>query len=313
MGRTSSTGSRPFTCFLMPRFATPLSTTACRACGSVCPLSKKWNASRRCGLSVSTGGWRTRARKNRQSGRVRMQQTRERFPLVCTDKLFNDFVEYSTVQMRNNDLDPEYLVLGHFTQGASLENAVWATILHVSYCHIISLLLALQRFPEPAPLDDWALKLPIFVDRRNLRGGKLGQHINHWLEVKHAYGGLVPYLTDQFGDSPTDNWLSLRQKLLAIWGNGRWAGYKTAEILWRIHGFAVYPTDMDNSNSSGPRKGLAFFYGPVAGNTPAVIAHLDAQAEDLLARLQAEGIDIEIDELETMLCEFHSMPEGRYY
>src|SRR5260221_13766312 len=138
MGRTSCTGSRPFTCSLMPRFATPLSTTVCRACGSVCRLSKKWNASRGCAQSVSTGGWRTRARKNRQSGRVRMQQTRERFSLVCTGKLFEDFVEYSTVQMRNNDLDPEYLALGHLTQGASRENPVCATISPVTYSHIIS-------------------------------------------------------------------------------------------------------------------------------------------------------------------------------
>jgi hypothetical protein len=234
--------------------------------------------------------------------------------MLKNTELYDDFVQYSIIQMANNDLDPEYLVLEDFVLDVSLEQGLWATLLHAGYCHVVSALIAFSLCPYPCDLPEYCYTLPIEVERRGFRGGRLRTYIHNLLTIRREWGSFVNYFTDQFGSRPEENWFILRNKLQQIWGNGRWATYKTGEVMMIVNKLNVLPTDMDNSHSSGPRMGLGMLYEPVLGNTHIGIKKLDNQALDLLKRLtQLEGVDIRIDQLETMLCEFHSMAVGRYY
>jgi len=113
---------------------------------------------------------------------------------------------------------------------------------------------------------------------------------------------------------PQESWRRLQRLLRQPYGNGRWAAYKTGEILMKVNGYRLEPTDMGNDFSTGPRQGLALFFDVVKGNGPDALRELDKQGELLRLTLAYDyGIVLPIEELETALCDFHALTDGRYY
>jgi hypothetical protein len=100
-------------------------------------------------------------------------------------------------------------------------------------------------------------------------------------------------------------------------GFGPWIAFKVADMIERLEIFPVSFSPMDIFNMfAPPRKGaelMAEMYGPHSGTTPYLWAYnqLIGQLGTLKAPPRFER-RINIQEIETVLCKFHSHTHGRY-
>lgn len=240
--------------------------------------------------------------------------------------LLDDLVAFSRLQLESQDVDPLYPILAHLQKGMDGDLAITHTLRYVAYYNVASSEragLALgqarhdYRLARPDLGDPWieTLKYPTGVERRGLRTReKMERHLVSLDAHAAAYGGWWSWLTSRFVGNPLADWTELRDTLMTAWGNGRWASYKTAEILMKVNGFPVTAKDMGHDSSSGPRQGLEMFYaGLPKGNTEAALVTLDRCSRNLHARVGELGLSLGIEQLETMLCDFHAMADGRYY
>ena len=139
------------------------------------------------------------------------------------------------------------------------------------------------------------------------------RHLDDVLARIYGAGSISAWLTSRFVGDPRHDWQALRATWTEAWGNGRWASYKLAEVLMTVNGWPIEATDMGNDGSTGPRKGLAMLYGPVAGDSKAAVRELDRQGVDLQDRLAGCGVVLGIEQVETALCDFHNLAHGAYY
>lgn len=243
--------------------------------------------------------------------------------LRVSGKLWDDFVAFSRGQLACQDVDPVYPVLRILQGEMGKEQALWHTLLYVAYYNIASATEAFAYVNWPGVMPEDLSKLPTGTERRGLRGGEpLNRHLASLIEIVSAEGSLTAWLMgwaeldwDEFGvEERYEAYRIVRDtKLREPWGNGRWAAYKTAEILQKVNGLPLLATDMGNDESTGPRQGLELLYGPVQGNSEDAIAQLDAWGESTRTKLWREGVLCSIDEVETLLCDFHAMASGHYY
>jgi hypothetical protein len=233
--------------------------------------------------------------------------------MIMSAKVFEDFAFFCQHQLVSKDVDPVYPLLRLLVSPLLEEQALWHTLLYVGYYSLPSSRAAFDRVPSVDALPLSLSRLPTGVERRGFRGGTITRHVDSLLYLHETFGSLKAWLCQEFGRDIRQNWIHLQNTLQQAWGNGRWAAYKTGEILQKVHDFPVQPTDMGHEFSTGPRHGLALFYGNAWGNAPDAIQTLNAQGENLLQCLAEQGIHMGIEQLETMLCDFYSLVGGRYY
>lgn len=230
---------------------------------------------------------------------------------------FDVFQQFHTIQVDSCDVDPVYPVLSRVLTGATAEQRMWAALLHVAYYDLGSALAVYAACPTPRVPPEALLRLPCGTERRAHRDPRvLARHLAALTDLYHLHGGLTQWLGDVLhGGYPAAN-----ATLMSVWGNGRWASYKSCELLAHVMHAAepawagIIPTDMGHANSSGPRHGLELLLLDLpTGNTPTAIAYLDAVSADLCADLSASGADGTVCTVETSLCDFHGLANGRYY
>lgn len=231
--------------------------------------------------------------------------------------LFPDLVKFSKHHIKSKDIDPVYPVLAYLQRKMDEETALWHSTLYVAWYNIASGVSAFTLNPEFPPkklkiFQQW----PTATERRGHRDWtKLLEHLSHYVQLAREMGSQRNLLTGSgigavYGPS---DWERVFNRLQVIYGNGRWAAYKMCEILRRVHGWPIQAPDIGNRFSSGPRAGLALFYTPPEKQNEAAIDKLDRQAADLRTRLTDKGLKVDFEELETILCDFHSLHQGRYY
>lgn len=231
------------------------------------------------------------------------------------ERRVDDLTRFAELQIKSLDIDPAYPLLKWMERDMEPEQALWRSIVYVAY-HSLPSSEAVFQVVEPGGIvQGAAARLPTDVERRGLRGGMpMTLHFESWAKVIELHGSLTAFFKEAIVDGdPKESWRRMVKLVQTIRGNGRWAGYKLAEVLMKSNGWPLEPPDMGNENSTGPRQGLALFFDVVHGNSPAAIRQLDEQGwilQDLLAR---RGLPIAIEELETCLCDFHAMADGRYY
>ena len=225
--------------------------------------------------------------------------------------LWQDYVAFHTEQIVSWDIDPIYPVLQYINKDVDNESALWLTFLHVAYYHIGSALAVWHEHPYPVVPSDAMLRLPCGTERRAHRSpDKLKRHLTHLLE--HA--PIETFVQRAITSDPRRSWSRMEIMLQSIWGNGRWATYKTSEMLMKVNGLPLEATDMGHKNGSGSKHGLKLLYpNAPTGNTQRDIMLLDRMSLELVERLRAEGAPATLETAETSLCDFHSMLEGRYY
>lgn len=234
-------------------------------------------------------------------------------------------VRFGRHLIRSMDIDPVYPVLVKLHDQMDTEESYWHSLLYVGWYHLPVAHSAWLRWPRPRDKRmytnrkwmEQASKWPTGIERRSNRGGKVFQHLEAFCKATD-HVSLEQWFRTGMVKAPTlakrhQNWRVLNERLQAIWGNGRWAAYKHCEILRRVHGLPVEAPDMGHRHSSGPREGLETLYGPLEGQGEAVIAVLDARGRDLQKRLKEAGLRADIEELETILCNWKSLLKGKYY
>lgn len=236
------------------------------------------------------------------------------------NSLFEDYVSFHRVEIANRDVDPVYPVLKSIGDALdwTLEMRVRSVFLHVAYYDLGSTLAAVDRqapflraFRDPVP------GLKCGTERRRHRmGDNLEVHLADLNEAAVAYNGLSQMIEDFCVRDPVDSWRRVSEAVQDINGNGRWAAFKTCEMLASVCGLPLEAPDMGHANSSGPRAGLGLLYPDtreLIGNRTEVIRELDEVSDLLVRELRSRGTEASAATTETTLCDFHSLVEGRYY
>jgi hypothetical protein len=233
--------------------------------------------------------------------------------------VLDDFAEFCRWQLASGDVDPAYPVLRSLIASRGYDDATAHEFLfaYVGYYNLPSALEAWSTTGSLAALtrqrEVW--RMPTGIERRGLRvPDKLGYH----LQAVRSFLGDEPrvMLTAGFGDDERANWQALQARLRAIPMNGRWAAYKTGEVLLSVLDYPLEPTDAGHDFSTGPRQGLALLVPDTAritGSTPVAVERLDAATERLRADLFDADVPMPVEQLETMLCDWHGVVDGRYY
>ena len=235
--------------------------------------------------------------------------------------VWGDIVEFGRWHVESRDIDPVYPVLRDLCdrRDVDAESRLWLLFCYVAFYDLASGLTVWEMTGTPDKLDrvdvaDACDRLPKATERRgHRRPGFAYRHLQSVAAHGRAHGSLWSLVTSGFGDDPEHNWLRLQDTLMQIHGNGRWAAYKSGELMMEIADLPVRPTDAGNAWSSGPRKGLALLFDPVEGNGADAIAQLDAQVDATLAAFADAGLPLRVEQVETILCDFASMDAGRFY
>lgn len=233
----------------------------------------------------------------------------------------DDIIEFARWHVASHDIDPVYPVLRHYraTRNLTQEETVWLLFCYVAFYDLCSGLTLFDMTDRPTQLESVRVMeacdaLPKATERRAHRmRGTAFRHLQSVAYWGRQHGSLTDFLTTGFGESLEENWLMLQHTLMSVFGNGRWAAYKTGELLMEVAGLPVTPTDAGNAWSSGPRKGLCLLFDKIEGNTPDAIAQLDAQVDSLMVVFAERGLPLKVEQVETVLCDFASLSSGRYY
>jgi hypothetical protein len=225
--------------------------------------------------------------------------------------LLEVYARWHWQQVVSRDLDPVYPVLARVARewGLSRSQTVWLVLLHVTYYHLGSAIRAFTLAPSPRAvprslaLSD-LLTLPTGTERRAHRDRR--QLARHLAALREACSP-DPL---RWASSGGMTWPGVIDTVMALHGNGRWAGYKTAEMFQKVCDFPIAATDAGHRYSSGPRKGLALLFDwTPTGQDDESIRALDTLTEALAGAL---GED-DVAQVETSLCDFASLVGGHYY
>lgn len=229
------------------------------------------------------------------------------------------FAAFARHMVDSWDIDPVYPVLRQLIDDEALEppQAEWLTVLYLASYNLASAATAFFRYPDPRAcriLNDLrTLKLPTGIERRGLRQPELMRlHLADWLgrfDGRTFFGAAREALTD---DVLFNNDV-LSAYFMGVCYNGRWAAYKGTEVLHKVLDWPNAARDAGHENSTGPREGLTLFFPRVVGQRPVDIALLDRQTDVLLQATAAHGVGLDVEEVETLLCDFKSLSRGRYY
>jgi hypothetical protein len=197
-----------------------------------------------------------------------------------------DLADFARRMLRSRDVDPAYPVLGELELLDTERDALWRSLLYVAYYDLASTQRAIARYPHPDPAildDDDVLRLPHGTERRGLRAvAEMRRHLASVLDELDELDRVGRYL----GADDYANRDDVARVLGRIHGNGRWATFKATEILSVVHEWPLSARGADHAGSTGPRAGLSLFYAP---------------------------LPLVVEELETLLCDFRAMSDGRYY
>lgn len=238
-----------------------------------------------------------------------------------SEPMLDDFLEFARLQKQACDIDPLYPVLKYIFEkwygDLDSASALWAVMVYVAYYNAPSALTVLHSLPAYAVPRGDAAKLPTGIERRGLRGGTpLTRHLAEVYYQGEFYGDLKRWLQEGWARNiPQDDWDATRRQAMLAWGNGRWATYKLAEVLQKVLGWPIQAGDMGMDGASGPKQGLQMLFGHNRrdGYTWKT-SEFEAQGRWLWHRAALqEGIEVDLAEIETCLCDYHGMMIGRYF
>lgn len=230
-----------------------------------------------------------------------------------------DYARFHELALTSQDVDPVYPVLSHIGSALNLDRdaRLWLTLLHVAYYHLGSALEVFAARPTPGLPPVALLKAPTGTERRAHRTpAKLAAHLAALADAAESAGSLGLWLDGGLAGetSRRARWNIITGRVMRIYGNGRWAAFKSAEMLWKVNGLDLAAPDMGHAHSTGPRHGLGLLFdGLPTGSGAADVARLDQVSDDLCGWLAERGLHAPVEEVETTLCDFHSLARGNYY
>lgn len=231
-------------------------------------------------------------------------------------RALSDLTTFAHLEIASKDVEPWALIIRElYTNGdLNTEQALWVLSLYNTYDSLGSAWQIFQRWTDPL---QWAVAVdgqdaaqyPIMQERRNLFGGRVLRRLNDY-SAHLTNGQQMPWLTSclVFDDAHAD-YARLMKHLRQIWGVGRLAAFEWAEFLAKVTDFPVHSPDAELWESSGPRKSLEKIYG---NNNPTQ-DWLTEAAVHCRQHLRDQGVPLEWEDFETIICDFNVMRGGRYY
>lgn len=237
-------------------------------------------------------------------------------PITPDEGRLADLARFARLELDTRDVEPWADLLAALHDGGTLdlEQALWLSTLYNTYDDLASAWSVYERWPT---LTDWACdpdgdavtEFNCTQERRNLRGGRVLRRFDSFASVV-AGDDLLPWMTRPLvGDDPAADFVRLTQHMRQVWGVGRQAAFEWAEFAGKVAGLPVDCGDAQLWESEGPRRSLQRLYG----NPTPTRGWLDARLVDLVEYLTDAGVTIRLVDLETVICDFNVMVDGRYY
>ncbi len=225
------------------------------------------------------------------------------------------FAKFGRALILSGDMDPQFLILKHVYKELELDRntALWFTCVYLLYYHLGSAVQAWERYPEPDIIrkKDWNNDLPYFKQRRCFRGNNHARNqINTLLKVSD--GDLAGWGDDLVGDGGEDGWARVREAASELPYHGPWSSYKFCDMMKFVHLYPITAPDIGTKPgaTAGPIAGLNTLTGlgwDKCANDTKLHRDLLKMAIDLGAPIN--GLDV----LESTLCDWQSLTNGRYY
>lgn len=232
------------------------------------------------------------------------------------DVVLADLVTFARYEVAAADIEPWAAVLAELrtVAGWDTERLLWAVKLYNAFDDLGSAMTVLAGCPEPVawPHVDRAAvaRLPCSGERRNLRGGKVLQHLDSYVSLLGGQRQLLWLREAVPADAdPADAFLTLMPYLRRVWGVGRLTAFEWAEFTAKVIGLPVETPHAFLWESSGPRESLERLYG----NDQPSVDWLNATAVECRAMLADNGVALSWWDFETVICDFNVMRKGRYY
>ncbi len=245
-----------------------------------------------------------------------------------TPQLFEDVLLFGRHLVATDDIDPIYPLLKEVirSQRLSVPQAHWLIYLYLCTYNTATAWKFFLGYPTPsaarrhwAELVAWEQQhrpqLPLNIERRGLRGGKILAALKGYLD--RDIGDPVAWLVSGLIDNmPVANYVVLWERLQQLPYVGRWAAFKWLDLLKHVLDVEVEAPDMRMQYCSGPRQALEELYpnaAEPARQDDVYIERLNHLGAQLRERLAERGLVLTWDRLETVLCNWHSLAHGRYY
>lgn len=231
-------------------------------------------------------------------------------------EVLDDLVVFARAMLDSGDLEPWAAILRDLRDVGALdeEGAYWSVKLYNAFDSLGSAMGARRRWPSPeawAEADDRAtvIEFPCTQERRGLRGGKVGRHLDDYVGYLAGMRQAEWISTAIVGDDPLVDFMRLEPHLRAVWGVGRQTAFEWAEFLAKVCDVPVSAPDARLWESEGPRRALQRLYG----NPSPTAQWLNERAEECRAHLAEHDVVLPWEDFETVICDFNVMRDGRYY
>lgn len=226
-----------------------------------------------------------------------------------------NFTQFGRVLIRSGDIDPQFPLLRELYDQLGLDEntALWYTALYLVFYHLGSAVEAWRRYPEPDVIStqDWSGDLPYTKQRRCFRGNDGGRRQLNAL-VEASDGDLQHWVEDLVGAGDEEGWTRVRAGATELPYHGPWSSYKFCDMMKFVHGYPITAPDI------GTKPGATA--GPIAGLVSLTGLSREQCSEDtdlhleLLHIAQDTGAEVDgLDQLESILCDWQSIINGRYY
>lgn len=230
-------------------------------------------------------------------------------------KELRDFAMFGRAMILSGDIDPQFPILRHMYEYLELDRntALWWTCIYLLYYHLGSAVQAWKRYPKPDIIlkKDWSSDLPYFKQRRCFRGNKHARNQINTL-VSLSDGDLVTWIDNLVSTNREKSWTRIREAVSELPYHGPWSSYKFCDMMKFVHSYPITAPDIGTKPgaTAGPIAGLNTLTG-LGWNRCAGDSQLH---RDLLQMVIDLGAPVNgLDQLESMLCDWQSLNNGRYY
>lgn len=230
-----------------------------------------------------------------------------------------DLVEFARLEADTKDVAPWAVVLKYALDHLEMDRALvqWIVTLYNTFDDYGSAFAFAEKWPSlhawaADPFNDLAADgatYPIRRERRNLHGGRVLKRLDSHAELVGDWSEELWMLEGAVGETAADRFDALCAYLRRVWGVGRQAAFEWAEFQGKVMGHDVMAGHAFLWESQGPRRSLQRIYG----NAHPTAEWLDDKAEETQELLRSEGIELELWDFETIICDFNVMRDGRYY
>ena len=230
-------------------------------------------------------------------------------------KELRNFARFGRAMILSGDIDPQFPVLRSLYNTLELDRntALWFTCIYLLYYHLGSAVQAWKQYPKPDIIrkKEWNYDLPYFKQRRCFRGNEYARDQINTL-VTLSNGDLVSWIDNLVSNNREKSWTRIREAVSELPYHGPWSSYKFCDMMKFVHSYPITAPNIGTKPgaTAGPIAGL----NSLTGLDWKECANDSQLHLDLLQMVIDRGAPVNgLDQLESMLCDYQSLINGKYY